>query len=160
MNKFTALIGTAAALAMPFAANAQTFSGNANGASGSANLEQTVNVTCDVAFDGTVNTGTNTVSITSPSISPGSLSCIFVGPYGTWSASAVSGDATKIDVTMGANTVANDPCYGTVRADWDNDLKILSITEKTLPAVDQTPPVGQTCTIHSAEIYIPNLDLS
>lgn len=159
MNKFTALIGIVGALAMPFAANAQSFSGNANGSSGSANLEQTVNVTCDVAFDGTVASSTQ-VNITGPSVSPGALLCLAVVPYGTWRANTVPGDATKIDITMGANTVANDPCYGTVRADWDNDLKILTITEKTLPAVDQTPPVGQTCTVHSAEIYIPNLDLS
>lgn len=156
MNKFTALIGTVAALAMPFAANAQSFSGNANGSSGEANLEQSLNVTCDVAFNGTVTSST-TVAISSPSISPGDFSCIFVVPQGTWSAATVPGDATKVDITMGANTIANDPCYGTVRGDWDNNGKVLTITNKTLPPID---PNGATCTIHSATIYIPNLNLS
>jgi hypothetical protein len=156
MNKFSAMIGAVAALAMPLAAQAQTFSGNANGSSGEANLEQTLNVTCDVTFDGTVTSGT-TVAISSPDISPGDFNCIFVVPQGTWSASTVPGDATKIDITLGANTVANDPCFGTVRADWNNSTKVLTITEKTLPPVNSG---GSTCTIHSATISIPNLNLS
>src|SRR3546814_5588300 len=108
MNKFTALIGTVAALAMPFAANAQSFSGNANGSSGYADLEQTLRVTCDVTFDGTVTSST-TVAISSPDITMGDFNCLFVVPQGTWSAATVPGDATKVDITMGANTVSNDP---------------------------------------------------
>ena len=156
MNKFTALMGTVAALAMPFAANAQSFSGNANGSSGYADLEQTLRVTCDVTFDGTVTSST-TVAITSPDIAMGDFNCIFVVPQGTWSAATVPGDATKVDITMGANTVANDPCYGTVRGDWDNVGKVLTITNKTLPPID---PAGDICTMHSATISFPNLDLS
>ncbi|MGR4892658.1 hypothetical protein ACIPPQ_16630 [Sphingopyxis sp. LARHCG72] len=159
MKKFAmALMGTAVALAMPMAAHAQSFStvdssGSVSG-SGSANLEQSVNVTCDVGLSGSVSA--STISITSRSVSPGDFLCIAVVPYGTWSAAVVSGDATKIDVTMGANTVANQPCYGTVRGDWDNVGKILSITSKTLPPVN---PAHDTCTIHQADIYIPNLNL-
>ncbi|KGB51524.1 hypothetical protein OVY29_07540 [Sphingopyxis sp. SE2] len=156
MNKFTALMGTVAALAMPFAANAQSFSGNANGSSGYADLEQTLRVTCDVTFDGTVTSST-TVAITSPDIAPGDFSCFAVVPQGTWSAATVPGDATKVDITMGANTIANDPCYGTVRGDWNNSTKVLTITNKTLPPID---PNGNTCTIHDASISIPNLNLS
>ena len=156
MKKLSVLIGTVAALAMPFTANAQSFSGNANGSAGEANLEQSINVTCDVTFDGTVTSST-TVAISSPDIAPGDFSCLFVVPQGTWSAATVSGDATKIDITMGANTVANDPCYGTVRGDWHNSAKVLTITNKTLPPID---PNGATCTIHSATISIPNLNLS
>lgn len=156
MKKLSVLIGTVAALAMPLAANAQSFSGNANGSAGSANLEQSINVTCDVTFNGTVTSST-TVAISSPDIAPGDFSCLFVVPQGTWSATTVSGDATKIDITMGANTVANDPCYGTVRGDWNNSSKVLTITNKTLPPVD---PSGAACTIHSATISIPNLNLS
>lgn len=156
MNKFTALMGTVAALAMPFAAHAQSFSGNANGSSGEATLEQTLNVTCDVTFDGTVTSST-TVAISSPAISPGDFNCLFVVPEGTWSAATVPGDATKVDITMGANTVANDPCYGIVRGNWNNSTKKLTITNQTLPPVD---PNGNTCTIHDAEITIPNLNLS
>lgn len=156
MKKFTALIGTVAALAMPFAAQAQSFSGNANGSSGYAELEQSLNVTCDVTFDGTVTSST-TVAISSPDIAPGDFSCIFVVPQGTWSAATVPGDATKVDITMGANTIANDPCYGTVRGDWNNSTKVLTITNKTLPPID---PAGDICTIHDAQISIPNLNLS
>jgi hypothetical protein len=159
MKKFAmALMGTAVALAMPIAAHAQSFStvdssGSVSG-SGSANLEQSVNVTCDVGLSGSVSP--STISISSRTISPGDFLCVAVVPFGTWSAAVVSGDATKIDVTMGANTVANQPCFGTVRGDWDNVGKILSITNKTLPPVD---PTHDTCTIHQADIYIPNLNL-
>ncbi|QCB55283.1 hypothetical protein E5675_13155 [Sphingopyxis sp. PAMC25046] len=156
MNKFTALMGTVAALAMPFAANAQSFSGNANGSSGYADLEQTLRVTCDVTFDGTVTSST-TIAISSPDIAMGDFNCIFVVPQGTWSAATVPGDATKVDITMGANTVANDPCYGTVRGDWNNSTKVLTITNQTLPPID---PSGNICTIHDASISIPNLNLS
>src|SRR3546814_11218198 len=115
-NKFTSRIGTVAARAMPFAAKAQSVSGNANGSSGYADREQTLRVTCDVTFDGTVTSST-TVAISSPDITMGDFNCLFVVPQGTWSAATVPGDATKVDITMGANTVSNDPCYGTVRGD-------------------------------------------
>ena len=102
-------------------------------------------------------TSSTTVAISSPAISPGDFNCFFVVPQGTWSAATVPGDATKVDITMGANTIANDPCYGTVRGDRNNSTKKLTITNKTLPPVD---PTGNTCTIHDAEITIPNLNLS
>lgn len=156
MNKFTALIGAVAALAMPFAAPAQTFSGNATGSIGYVSLAKTLSLTCDVAFNGTVTSGA-TVAISSPSISPGDFDCIVTLPYGTWSAATVPGDATKIDVTLGLDESPSDPCYGTVRANWDNVNKYLTITNKTLPPVS---PNGDTCTIYEAEIFIPNLNLS
>jgi hypothetical protein len=156
MNKFTALTGTVAALAMSFATHAQTFSGNANGSNGYANLEKTLNLTCDIAFNGTVTSGT-TVAISSPSISPGDFDCIVTLPYGTWSVATVPGDATKVDVTLGLDEGPSDPCYGTVRASWDNSAKILTITETILPPVNSG---GGACTIHHMGITIPNLNLS
>src|SRR3546814_14211959 len=132
MNKFTALIGTVAALAMPFAANAQSFSGNANGSSGYADLEQTLRVTCDVTFDGPVTSST-TVAISSPDITMGDFNCPFVVPQGTWSAATVPGADTKVDITMGATTVSNDPCSGTVRGAWINSTKASTHTKTTLP---------------------------
>src|SRR3546814_18334103 len=119
MNKFTALIGTVAALAMPFAANAQSFSGNANGSSGYADLEQTLRVTCDVTFAGTVTSST-TVAISSPDITMGAFNCLLVVPQGPWSPAPVPSDATTVDITMGATKVSNDPCCDTVRGDWTN----------------------------------------
>src|SRR3546814_16314022 len=107
MNKFTALIGTVAALAMPFAANAQSFSGNANGSSGYADLEKTLRVTCDVTFDGTVTSST-TVAISSPDITMGDFNCLFVVPQGPWSAATGPGDATKDDIPRGANPGSNE----------------------------------------------------
>ena len=159
MKKFTAaLVGTIVALAMPMAAQAQSFStvngsGSVSG-SGDADLEQSIRVLCTVSLSGPVSS--SSISITSRSISPGDLSCLAVGPQGTWSANVVPGDNTKIDVTMGANTIANQPCYGTVRGDWDNVGKYLSIVGATLPPVN---PAHASCTIHSADIYIPNLNL-
>src|SRR3546814_20478041 len=120
MNKFTALIGTVAALAMPFAANAQSFSGNANGSSGYADLEQTLRVTCDVTFDGTVTSST-TVAISSPDITMGDFNCLFVVPPGTWSAAPVPGASTNGDLPMGANPASNHTCYGTGHGAWNQN---------------------------------------
>src|SRR3546814_10440913 len=84
------------------------------------------------------------LAISSPDITMGDFNCLFVVPQGTWSAATVPGDATKVDITMGANTVSNDPCYGTVRGDWNNSTMVLTITNKTLPPID---PNGNICTI-------------
>ena len=44
-----------------------------------------------------------------------------------------------------------------LKSNWNNSTKKLTITNQTLPPVD---PNGNTCTIHDAEITIPNLNLS
>ena len=149
------LIGSAISIAMATAASAQTMSNAAVTGNGYAVLSQSTTLNCDVTVS--ADAGTTTKPISSRSITPGDASCIVVVPHGAWSMAVVPGDATKLSLTLGANTIMNEPCYGTVIGDWDNSTKILTITNKTLPPVD---PTHQTCTILNAGINIPGLNVS
>nr|WP_316626886.1 hypothetical protein [uncultured Brevundimonas sp.] len=135
---------------------AQSFSpstGNVSG-SGSVRLQQTTNVACNVSI--TASPGATTRPIPTRSISSGDFLCFAVAPYGSWSAAVVPGSTTSIALTIGANTVANKPCYGTVTAAWNNSTSTVTFSNNVLPAVNAGDP---SCTIVSGSIRIPGLQI-
>ena len=58
----------------------------------------------------------------------------------------VPGSTTSIALTIGANTVANDPCYGTVVVAWNNATSTATFSNNVLPPVNAG---GRSCTIRS-----------
>lgn len=159
MGKFaTALTGSALALGMSFAASAQSFSppGVTISGDGQMWISQSTALTCNFSFLGTVVS--SALHIYSRSMSPGGdIDCILMAPQGTWSAAPVPGDATKVDITLGFNTIANQPCYGTIRGDWDNAGKTLTVNGAYLWAIN---PSHQPCHIRTMDIFIPDLNVS
>ncbi|WP_395945530.1 hypothetical protein [Brevundimonas sp.] len=157
MKKLSLALAAIATVAMAAPAFAQSFTpptGTKTG-SGAVTLSQTTVVTCNVSLTATPFTAAS-VPIPTRSISPGSALCIAVVPYGAWSAAVVPGSTTLIDLTIGANTVANDPCYGTVRVAWNNATMTATFNNNTLPAVN---PNGRACVIRSGSIRIPGLTI-
>lgn len=159
MGKFVAaLTASVVALAMPFAARAQSFSpvGATVSGDGQMWISQSMDATCNFGFIGSVSS--SALHISSRSMSPGGdFNCVFMTPQGIWSAATVPGDATKIDITLGFNTITNEPCYGTVRGDWDNAGKILTINGTYLWP---TNAGDQPCHIRTMDIFIADLNLS
>ena len=135
---------------------AQSFSpstGNVSG-SGSVRLQQTTDVTCNVSI--TASPGATSRAIPTRSISAGSALCFVVAPYGAWNAAVVPGSTNSISLTIGANTVANKPCHGTVTAAWNNSTSTVTFSNTVLPAVNAGDP---SCTIVSGSIRIPGLQI-
>ncbi len=159
MFKKAAFIATGAlalaALASPaFAQSFNPSSGTFTGASApTVTLRQSTTVACNVALTANVTSAT-TATIPTRSISPGSLLCLAVVPYGTWSAATVPGDSTKIALTMGANTVANEPCYGTVIVPFSGST--LTFSGQTLPPVN---PAHRTCYLLAGAVTITGLTI-
>ena len=152
-----ALTGLATlALASPsFAQSFNPSSGSVSG-SGSVALRQSVNVTCNVGV--TLSPiSANSAPIPTRSITRGSLLCAAVAPYGSWSAAPVPGSTNQIDLTIGANTVANDPCYGTVRVAYNNANSSVSFNNNVLPPVNAG---GNACTLVSGTITLPGLTIT
>lgn len=129
IGKISAIMAAVAVAAFASSASAQEFSlsasptitGGTASFSGNATLQQTTTLTCLVSA--TLNVagglGSGTGSLSSPSIAPGSspFCGILVFPVTPWSAATISGQtiasapgSATVDVTVGANTIANDPC--------------------------------------------------
>lgn len=145
-----------ATLALASPSLAQSFSpssGTVTG-SGSVRLQQTTNVNCNVSI--TANLGATSAAIPTRSISAGDFLCIFVAPFGTWSAGVVPGSTTSISLTIGANTVAGQPCYGTTTVAWNNATSTATFSNNVLPPVTAGNP---SCTIVSGSIRIPGLTI-
>ena len=68
----------------------------------------------------------------------------------------VPGSTSLISLTIGANTVANDPCYGTVTVAWNNATSTATFSNNVLPPVNAG---GRSCTIRSGSIRIPGLQI-
>jgi len=135
---------------------AQSFSpstGNVSG-SGSVRLQQTTDVTCTVSI--TASPGATSRAIPTRSISAGSALCFVVTPYGAWKADVIPGSTTSVSLTIGANTVANKPCYGAVTVAWNNATNTATFINNVLPAVNAGDP---SCTIVSGSIRIPGLQI-
>lgn len=151
---FAAAALATVALASPsFAQSFSPSTGNVSG-SGSVRLQQTTDVTCNVSI--TASPGATSRAIPTRSISPGNFLCVVVAPYGAWNAAVVPGSTTTISLTIGANTVANQPCYGTVVVAWNNATNTATFNNNVLPAVTTGNP---SCTIVSGSIRIPNLQI-
>lgn len=94
--------------------------GNITFTGSSVNLSQTVSINC--AVSATLNVvggaGSNTAPISGASISPGNFFCgSLVFPVTPWSAATnagqnvpTGGTSALVTVTVGANTISNDPC--------------------------------------------------
>lgn len=152
---FTAAALATIALASP--SFAQTFSpstGSVTGA-GSVTLSQTTTVTCNVSITANPLSAT-TAPIPTRSITAGDFLCIAVAPTGAWKADIVPGSTTLIDLTIGANTVANDPCYGKVTVAWNNATRTATFNNNVLPAINAG---GKNCTIVRGSIRIPGLQI-
>ena len=143
------------ALASPSFAQSFSHSSGSVSGSGSVVLSQTTVVTCNVSITASPLSATS-APIPTRSITPGSALCFAVGPYGSWSAAVVPGSTTSISLTIGANTVANDPCYGTVVAAWNNATSTATFSNNVLPPVNAG---GRSCTIRSVSIRIPGLQI-
>lgn len=151
---------TAAALAslsMAAPSFAQTFSPSSGSLSGSGNvdLQQTATLNCDVDVD-VDNMDANLAEISFRSIHAGDFLCFVVAPYGTWKLATVTGRTDQIALTIGANTIANKPCYGTIIVDWNNVSKEITFNNNVLPPVTLGDP---SCNILSGSISIPGLSI-
>lgn len=94
--------------------------GNITFTGANVNLSQTISINC--AVSATLNVaggaGSNTATISGASISPGNFFCgSLVFPVTPWSAASnagqnlpAGGSSALVTVTVGANTVSNDPC--------------------------------------------------
>jgi len=97
--------------------------------------------------------GSSTASL-SPSISspPGSPLCgIVVFPTGTWVANTGGAGAT-VSLSIGANTIANDPCFGTVTVPVSNSgggagFNTITLNNVKLPA--RSGRADRVCTINA-----------
>ncbi len=143
------------ALASPsFAQSFSPSSGSVSGA-GSVTLSQTTTGTCNVSITASPLSATS-APIPTRSISPNSALCFAVAPSGSWSAAVAPGSTTSIALTIGANTVANDPCYGTVVVAWNTATSTATFSNNVLPPVNAG---GRSCTIRSGSIRIPGLQI-
>lgn len=142
------------ALASPsFAQSFSPSTGNLSG-SGSVTLSQTTTIPCNVSV--TASAGATHRPIPTRSITPGNFLCVAVTPFGSWAADVVPGSTTTISLTIGANTIANDPCFGTVIVAWNNATSTATFNNNVLPPVD---PAGRNCTLVSGSIRIPGLTI-
>ncbi len=66
------------------------------------------------------------------------------------------GSTTSISLTIGANTVAGQPCYGTTTVAWNNATNTATFNNNVLPPVTAGNP---SCTIISGSIRIPGLTI-
>ncbi|MFC7378378.1 hypothetical protein [Brevundimonas sp. GCM10030266] len=151
---------TAAALAslsMAAPSFAQTFSPSSGPLSGNGNvdLQQTATLNCDVDVD-VASMGATSAAISFRDIYAGDFLCFVVAPYGAWSLATVPGSTDKIALTIGANTIANKPCYDTIIVDWDNVAKEITFNNNVL---DPVTPGNPSCTILSGVISIPGLSI-
>lgn len=151
---------TAAALASLTMASptfAQTFSPSSGPLSGSGNvdLQQTATLNCDVDVD-VASMGSTSATITTRDIYAGDFLCFVVSPYGTWNLAVVPGYTDRIALTIGANTIANKPCYDTIIVAWSNVTKEITFNNDVLDPVTPGDPV---CTILSGVISIPSLTI-
>lgn len=149
-----AAIATLALASPSFAQSFSPSSGSASG-SGTVRLRQTTTVNCNVSITANPLSATS-APIPTRNITPGDFLCIAVVPYGAWSAAVVPGSTTSIALTIGANTVAGQPCYGTVTVAWDNVLHRATFNNNVLPPVN---PAHPSCTIISGTINIPTLSI-
>lgn len=151
---FAAAAFATVALASPsFAQSFSPSTGNVSG-SGSVRLQQTTDVTCNVSF--TASPGATERLIPTRSISAGGFLCVFVAPFGSWKANVVPGSTTSISLTIGANTVAGQPCFGTTTVAWNNLTNTATFSNNVLPPVTAGNP---SCTIVSGSIVIPGLTI-
>lgn len=149
-----AAFATVAVASPSFAQSFSPSSGSVSG-SGSVSLSQTISVTCNVSITATPLSATS-APIPTRSITPGGVACFAVAPTGAWSAAVVPGSTTSISLTIGANTVANDPCYGTVVVAWNNVTNTATFNNNVLPPINAG---GRNCTIVSGSIRIPGLTI-
>lgn len=129
IGKISAIVAAVAVAAFASSASAQVFSlspsptvtgGNATFAGSSVTLQQTTTINCAVSaiLNVVASPGSSTATLSSPTISPGNAFCGFlVFPVTPWSAATISGQtipaataSANVNVTVGANTIANDPC--------------------------------------------------
>jgi hypothetical protein len=129
IGKISAIAAAVAVAAFASSASAQVFSlspsptvsgGTATFSGGSVTLQQTTTINCAVSAVLNVagSPGSGSGSLSSPTISAGNPFCgILVFPVTPWSAATISGQtipsapgSANVNVTVGANTIANDPC--------------------------------------------------
>ncbi|RZJ44668.1 MAG: hypothetical protein EON86_02890 [Brevundimonas sp.] len=157
IRKMTFAAAAIAALALASPSFAQSFSPSSGSASGSGTvrLRQTTTVNCNVSVTASP-LSPGSAPIPTRSITAGDFLCIAVAPYGAWSAAVVPGSTTSINLTIGANTVAGQPCYGTVTVAWDNTTHKATFNNNVLPPVN---PAHPSCTILSGSITLPTLSI-
>jgi len=142
-----AVLATAAFAAPSFAQTFSPSTGTVTG-SGPVKLFQTMTVDCTASV--TANLAGSTASVPSRSISGPGL-CFLVVPYGTWSLATIPGVTNQVRMTIGANTVTNKPCYGTIDVAYNSATSRITFNNNVLPAVNAGDP---SCTIIQGYITI------
>ncbi|WP_409020340.1 hypothetical protein [Brevundimonas vesicularis] len=160
MKKSVAIVTGLLALGCASAASAQSLSpssGTGTISSSTVVLSQSTTASCFIGGTYTL-TGPSGGAI-SPTMSgglcnpiiPGVPNSAIVRPYGAWSFSVKSGSTTSILLTVGANTVLNKPCYGTVEVPYNSATKTLTFSGQTLPPVTAGDPI---CTLVSGTVTL------
>lgn len=167
LNKMAFVVAAVSALGFASASQAQVFSTSPSSvvggspvftsAPGGTYLSQTIALTCNVSVGGTISgaPGSGSLSSVSRSIS-GAFPCgLGVFPIGTWSVTAVSAATQTISVYIEANTIANDPCRGTVTLPIQADRRTISLIDVKLPA--DSGRADRVCTIDGD--LVSNIDV-
>lgn len=111
----------------------------------SVDLEQTIKINCKVTVNATVagSPGSNSMNVTSQSISAGNLFCgVLVYPYAPhpWKIEALNATGQLVRVYVSANTTTNKPCAGWVNGSIASDRRTINIVNATIPAVNAGDP--------------------
>ena len=142
----TAIATPAAAANWKFAPAPSTFK-----LSGTLNLEQTVNLDCQVDVHVSVNTA-GEATVTNRSFSPGSPACgLLINAFGTWELTPNS--ATQVTATVGATSIAGQ-CSGSILATWNNSTQTLSFNNATVPGNPGGCTVNGTLTSNNPNVRI------
>lgn len=156
LNKKCLISTGALALAMaPLAspAVAQSFSPapSTTTLSGLLNLQQTVNLDCQVSVSVSINSS-GQATVTSRSFSPGNPACgTVITPFGTWTLSPDS--PTQVTATVGATSFAGS-CVGPITGVWNNATSSVTFTNATVPGTPGPCTVNGTLTASPA-VTIP-----
>ena len=157
LNKKCLISTGALALAMmPLAspAAAQTFSPAPNTftLSGLLNLQQTVNLDCQVDVDISVNSS-GAPTVTGRSFSPGNPACgLVITAFGSWSVNP--DNPTQVTATVGATSFAGS-CSGSITGTWSNATQSVTFTNASVPGTPVPCIVNGTLTSSDPNVRIP-----
>jgi len=153
----SSVVAALACVALASPSHAQSFSpssGTVTTSMGMVRIQQSTSTNCRISMP-VLNMTPTSISIPVHSLSPftpGDLLCYWATTYGPWAAYVVPGDTTKVDIKFGFSQTA--PCYGTIRADWNDWNRTATFTNAFLPAVSGL----QDCTV-TGTISVPGLTI-
>ena len=160
MKKLFGITTGLVALGLVSAASAQTISpssGSGTISSSAVVLSQSTTATCTIGGTYSIVAGkvqivpTMSGGLCNPVI-PGLPSSAIVRPYNIpWLAEVNPGSTTTVRLTVGATTVLNKPCYGTVVVPYDSVAKTITFGGEVLPPVTAGDP---SCTLVSGTVTL------